>query len=359
MAPLSQARNMADHIDHEMLNEKTSTFTNVVLSGKLTSSYDLARAAVNMLKDIVESTVDLSADQLLDVIKQAAQKLNEALADESIVRNMVQRVIKIIQDERTGHPEGEHQESLQKLMLTTSSYGGQLQHQQMSVHGLQVAILDAISELLVELESSAYNIAAQAPRYIHADEVIMTSGKSKTVLAFFKKATKKVKFQVIVAEHAPIYDGQEMARDLAKEGIKVTVITDSSIFAVMSRVNKVILGTDIILANGGLKAANGSHAVALAAKYFSVPLIVCAALFKLSPDYFCSDQDAFNKIASSHPMLNYGQANHLSRLTVENPQFDYVPPNLVTSFISNIGGNAPSYVYRLLNDLYPAEECLI
>lgn len=34
-----------------------------------------------------------------------------------------------------------------------------------------------------------------------------------------------------------------MAADLAKAGIDTTVITDSAIYAVMSRVNKVILGT--------------------------------------------------------------------------------------------------------------------
>lgn len=40
----------------------------------------------------------------------------------------------------------------------------------------------------------------------------------------------------------------------------------------MSRVNKVIIGTHTVLANGGLKAINGSHAIALAAKYYSVPV---------------------------------------------------------------------------------------
>ena len=37
-----------------------------------------------------------------------------------------------------------------------------------------------------------------------------------------------------------------------------------------------------------LKALNGSHALALAAYHHSVPVIVCAAMFKLSPEYLCS-----------------------------------------------------------------------
>lgn len=40
----------------------------------------------------------------------------------------------------------------------------------------------------------------------------------------------------------------------------------------MARTNKVILGTHAVLANGGLIAFTGSHAVALAAKHHAVCL---------------------------------------------------------------------------------------
>ena len=52
---------------------------------------------------------------------------------------------------------------------------------------------------------SANNIAAQALDHIHANEVIMTVGYSKTVEAFLKGAARKRKFEVIVAESAPSY----------------------------------------------------------------------------------------------------------------------------------------------------------
>ena len=38
---------------------------------------------------------------------------------------------------------------------------------------------------------------------------------------------------------------------LAKSGIETTVINDSAVFAIMSRVNKVIIGTHTVMANGG------------------------------------------------------------------------------------------------------------
>lgn len=40
----------------------------------------------------------------------------------------------------------------------------------------------------------------------------------------------------------------------------------------MSRVNKVIIGTHTVMANGGLRAACGAHTLAMAAKHYSVPV---------------------------------------------------------------------------------------
>ncbi len=42
----------------------------------------------------------------------------------------------------------------------------------------------------------------------------------------------------------------------------------------------------------------------------------------------------------------------LSQVCSETPVYEYVPPDLVTLLISNLSGHAPSYVYRLLTELY-------
>lgn len=63
-----------------------------------------------------------------------------------------------------------------------------------------------------------------------------------------------------------------MAASLAKSGIQTAVVPDTAIFAVMSRINKVIIGTHTVMANGGLRASSGVHTIALAAKHYSVPV---------------------------------------------------------------------------------------
>ena len=207
------------------------------------------------------------------------------------------------------------------------------------------------------MESSADTIATQALQHIHANEIIMTMGKSRTVEAFLKKAAKERKFQVVVAECAPSCNGHELATSLAKAKIETTVIPDSAIFALMSRVNKVIIGTQTLLANGGLKAIGGSHTLALAAKQHSVPVIVCAAMYKLSPQYLAQyDQVEFNNFLSPEKVLSFSEGRLVSQVQVCNPVYDYVPPELVTLFITNLGGNSPSYVYRLLSEYYHPDD---
>ena len=39
-----------------------------------------------------------------------------------------------------------------------------------------------------------------------------------------------------------------------------------------------------------------------------------------------------------------------------NPTYDYVPPELISLLLTNIGGNHPSYVYRLVQEYYHPDD---
>ncbi|KAL6056085.1 GCD complex subunit gcd7 [Balamuthia mandrillaris] len=225
---------------------------------------------------------------------------------------------------------------------------------------LKSLVQTSISDLIEEISNLYRNIADQAIQHIHANEVIMTFGLSRTVEEFLKAAARKRKFEIIVAESAPSFTGQETAASMSKVGIETTLIPDSAIFAMMARVNKVIVGTHAVLANGGLIALSGTHALALAAKHHEVPFVVTVGLYKLSPLYPTYDQDSFNQLNPPSSILKFEEAvGEIEHVDVENPAFDYVPPELVSLFITNIGGHNPSYIYRLLAEYYhPADHNL-
>nr|XP_004399413.2 PREDICTED: translation initiation factor eIF-2B subunit beta [Odobenus rosmarus divergens] len=319
------------------------------------SSEDMARETLGLLRRIITDHRWSNAEKLMELIRREGQRMTAAQPSETTVGNMVRRVLRIIREEygrlHGRSDESDQQESLHKLLTSE----GLSEDFSFPYAQLQSNIIEAINELLVELEGTTENIAAQALEHIHSNEVIMTIGFSRTVEAFLKEAARKRKFHVIVAECAPFCQGHEMAVNLSKAGIETTVMTDAAIFAVMSRVNKVIIGTKTILANGALRAVTGTHTLALAAKHHSTPLIVCAPMFKLSPQ-FPNEEDSFHKFVAPEEVLPFTEGDILEKVSVHCPVFDYVPPELITLFISNIGGNAPSYVYRLMSELYHPDD---
>ncbi|KAG8307888.1 Translation initiation factor eIF-2B subunit beta [Homalodisca vitripennis] len=68
----------------------------------------------------------------------------------------------------------------------------------------------------------------------------------------------------------------------------------------------------------------------------SFTVIVLAPMYKLTPQYFKSnDQDLFNSFVSPEGVMHYSDGDIVDKVHVYNPVFDYVPPELVTLFISN------------------------
>ena len=70
---------------------------------------------------------------------------------------------------------------------------------------------------------------------------------------------------------------------MAEAGIQTSIVSDSSVFAVMSRVDKVIISAHGIMANGGIIGATGALMIALAAQAHHVPLFVVCSMYKLTP----------------------------------------------------------------------------
>lgn len=278
----------------------------------------------------------------MKLIRAQARIFVSALPQESVIANMARRVLKLIREEfdalHTAQiPVADDSQatlSLHKLVTQTSE-SDQVRDYSKPQDGLRVLLLDHLQEIETELETSAENLSAQAPEHIHSSELILTLGHSRSVESFLKTAAKERKFDVVVAECAPACRGHALAASLAKSKIETTVISDAAIFAMMSRVNKVIIGTHSVLANGGLRAACGALTVALAAKHYSVPVIVLCPMYKLSPVHLCSyEQDAFNLVGCTEGIIPYDSSAAPSAKAF-SPIFDYVPPELVTLFISN------------------------
>lgn len=395
-------------------------FTRSIKLGKFERSYDVAKRTLVILTSMVRGNDWPTARHLIEALKGVCAYIDGLGLVETAAGNMTRRIMRIVRDECqnfNAQQRAHLDESVECSNNRDETKDDSYLDLEMKQTDVKENILEGIEqELMNELQDSSKSIAQQAIDYIASDEIILTLGKSKIIEKFLKYGanggkTGKRKFTVIVAELAPFYSGREMAKSLSNiNGISTLIVPDSAVFAIMSRVNKVIIGCHSMMANGGIKAPASSHSIALAAKHFSVPLVVCCPMYKLTPEYLVSHDDvAFKRFSNLHaafPEPYTPQVQHqnqdqgpdvvadefygakkgedsidqvpISNLeltdkdvedtsslnqttgTVEalHSTFDYVPPELITLFVSNIGGNSPSYVYQLLNELYCKSDYL-
>ncbi|KAH9764225.1 translation initiation factor eif-2b subunit beta [Citrus sinensis] len=227
-----------------------------------------------------------------------------------------------------------------------------------SAKKLKSELIKAVNELIEDINTCREGIAEQAMELIHQkyfstntqyyilliSEVILTLGHSKFVKEFLCAAKeKKCSFQVFIADGAPKY-----------------VIDASQSIPFYSPV-----GVHAVMANGGVIAPVGLHVLALAAKKHAVPFVVVASTHELCSLYPHNLEVLLNEMRCPSELLNfeefsdcidYGIASSSSLLHVVNPAFDYVPPELIRLFVTDIGGYSPSYIYRLIADYYSSED---
>lgn len=390
---------------------------------KIEGSQATAKQTAELLRQVVSQQrmpYTNQASVLIDAVRAVGEQLIAANPIELAVGNIVRRVLHIIREENlssttaameglgltagSDDDEGEHEDrpglsaaavaaaarstlrapSLQTLLEDIpesavaphpSSSGGDSEGKSKSADRgsrskkLKHDVIEAINELIQDIDTCHELISEQAVEHIHQNEVILTLGRSRTVKEFLCAAKeKKRSFRVFVAEGAPRYQGHVLAKELVGKGIQTTVITDSAVFAMISRVNMVIVGAHAIMANGGVIAPVGINMVALAAQRHAVPFVVVAGSHKLCPLYPHNPEVLLNEFRCPSDLLDFGEFSDCMDygslggsplLHVVNPAFDYVQPKLVSLFITDTGGHNPSYVYRLIADYYSADDLVV
>ncbi|KAL0808284.1 hypothetical protein ABMA28_012779 [Loxostege sticticalis] len=345
----------------EKYEEKVVKFVSDVRNGKIEGSNNIALATLSLLEQIIGDSENATAFELINVVRAAGRVICRALPRELVPANMVRRVLRAIRDEHrahadqsggttTGGSEGAG-ESLQRLVLAAAARRGTLGAAQPD---LREPLRDHIAEVRAELESSTGSICSQASEHVHADELILTCGHSRLLERFLKAAAARRNYKLIVAEGPDYKQSHAMAGRLSAGGVGVTLVSSASVAGVMSRVNKVILGVRATLSGGAVLAHAGAHAVAAAAKHYSVPVIALSPLYKLSPLHEC-DRHQLTAAGAPHHVLPL-ECPETGLAHVYAPRYDYLRPDHVSLFITSLGGSSPSYIYRLLSELYDPKD---
>lgn len=362
--------------------------------GRLTVDQDDRRGVVlhtvELLKHILGPTSWKSAAELLWILKAIGYELSQAGGREPAMGNVIRRIMAAVREEavregKTTTNTADNRLSLQSMLwalpqhvkTTTGrqnlaavsnqqeSFAAEAEKEFPEVYykdrpDLKQSVMEVLQETLSDLEDTYNSINEQVTSHLHEGEVILTCGKSRTTEYFLKAAAlkKKISFQVIVCEGAPGYGGHEMAASLAEAGIDTVLIHDAAIFAMMARVHKVIIPAHAVLANGGIIATSGCNLVAMAARHHSVPVVCITGIFKLCPVFPHDGQDTLNDLLSPSTVMDYAALTDRKLADVEfvNPVHDYIQPDQVSLYVTNVGSFQPSFIYRLLAEYYHTDD---
>lgn len=364
-----------------------------------------AIATANLLLRVVAIERWNYAHEMIAQVRRVGNRLINAQPRELAVGNIVRRVLGIIREEAEENEKEEREKEERAkggpvkavaaqppiaagmFQILASPVSPLKERPTPSAPAIRRVIIDEIRGLITEIQKVDDDIAVFASEHIHSNEIILTSGYSSTVQKFLIRAASvgKGPFTVIITEGypndhnkvhevlagVPPKDAKEAAvatepspvqfqRALTNAGITVIMIPDSAVFAMMSRVNKVILGTHAVTANGGLVAQAGTSAIAKAAKEHRTPVVIVSGVYKLSPVHpndFEGIAEAGNPAAtvawedgqfpsaSGISSTDIFGAKFLETVDTINILYDYVPPELVDLYITNLQVFFPQFHY--------------
>jgi len=311
------------------------------------SGWRVAKETLRLLRIVISSVSSSGLDKVEEAVRELGQELTRGYPRCFVAENMTRRVLKVIHEETSSD---------------TSDAGRQLLGRSVkNVKAVKSNILEAINEIEDELDTVLPNITEQSLEHIHSNEVLLTFGYSQSVEEFLKSAAEKRHFEVIIAESELDYSGHRLAKSLSEENVDVTLISDAAVVALMSRVHKVIIGAQAIMADGSVLAASGTFMMAAAAKHYAVPLVICAGLHKLTPLFPHHPDNLYDMLSPCQVVQNPKVWNEtwFRQLEMSCPRLDLIPSPYIRLLVTNSGGFSPSYVYRILNEFYDEiDTCL-
>jgi methylthioribose-1-phosphate isomerase len=151
---------------------------------------------------------------------------------------------------------------------------------------------------------------------------------------------------VLAGETRPYLQGARLtAWELARDGIPVTVITDSMAGYLMRRgeVDLVVVGADRVARNGDVANKIGTYTLAVLAREHGIPFYVAAPISTLDPETLSGEDIPIEERGRDEVAAFGGRPLVPEGVPVRHPAFDVTPAGLVTAILTERGIARPPY----------------
>ena len=229
-----------------------------------------------------------------------------------------------------------------------------------SVDILKKLLIDEANRILEEDVEVNKAIGRWGAEFIKDGDTILTHcnagalatggyGTATAPMLVAKEQGKKI--QVIADETRPVLQGARLtAWELMQEGIPVTLITDSTAGALMSKgeVDLVIVGTDRTARNGDVANKIGTYTLAVLCREHKIPFYVAAPLSSIDFSISSGKDIPIEERGPEEVTHIFGKCRIApDGIRVRNIAFDVTPHKYITAIITEKGAFRPKDLKKL------------
>ncbi|CEF64047.1 Translation initiation factor eIF-2B subunit beta [Strongyloides ratti] len=311
------------------------------------STFQLAKETLNYLRRVVLIGKYDNIESAVAVLREEGSLIYAANKSEFVVRNMVLFVLKMMRDEWYRLKWGvdalcNPYDSLNKLWLSDND-----NKKKVSAAALKKGTIASIKEFIEEMNNCSDNMCKQASDHILGGDTIITLklNEAHTLKEFILAARKVNKgFHIL-----QVSDKDEVC-DLGGE-----TISSCDVFRAMCVATRVVISACAILPDGSCICQAGTLNLCLAAKSYSVPVLVICAFYKLTPKFIPNSENCQFENCPLN-VLDAKDIEKYENINVVNPAFDLIPANLVSLYITSTSAVKSAHVYRLIGEYYHPED---
>lgn len=154
---------------------------------------------------------------------------------------------------------------------------------------------------------------------IQAGDVVLTYAASSIVEQTILHAHKSgISFSVIIVDSKPLFEGKQLARKLANQGVSVRYYLITGASHAVKDATKVFLGAHAMMSNGRLYSRVGTALVSMLASAHSLPIIVLCQSVKFT-EKVALDSIVGNEVAPPEELLSEAERRELLPLKSRLP----------------------------------------
>jgi ribose 1,5-bisphosphate isomerase len=217
-----------------------------------------------------------------------------------------------------------------------------------SLDGAREAVIFNANRFIENSQKAVEKIGQIGGRRIRDGDTVLTHCNSLAAISVISTAHKSGKhIKVIATESRPRFQGITTIGMLDDLGIETELIVDSAVRSVMNEVDLVVVGADVITANGTLINKIGTAQIALCAHEARTSFMVAAETYKFSPRTILGELVTIEEREAQEVLPEIHRYKHVR---VRNPAFDVTPHHYIDVICTEAGAIPPEMSYLLIRE---------